>query len=144
MAAELVSAAERAGYDLAELARRVAELAELRGLEGPDRPIPEGEAGARLAPGQRAAVLALAHLAEHLAAELGGAPPPAPVAATAGELRRLLLPLPAGAPVLATRADGATVRADLLVARQLQNARWLVVEPGEVQRGRALLVALRG
>ena len=91
MAAELVTAAERAGYDLAELARRVAELAELRGLEGLDRPIPEGAEGARLTPGQRAAVLALANLAEHLAAELGGERRPGAVtAAEAAHLAELL------------------------------------------------------
>ena len=69
-APERVTAAERAGLDLAELARRVRELAYLRGLEGPDRPIPPGSEGAHLSPGQREAVLALAELAEHLAAEL--------------------------------------------------------------------------
>ena len=102
MAAELVTAERRAGYDLEELARRVRQLAEVRGLEGPDRPIPEGEAGARLAPGQRCAVLALAELAAGLAAELRGLErPPAEPVATVGELRRLLLPLPADAPLLA-------------------------------------------
>ena len=85
MAAERVTAAERAGFDLAELARRVRELADLRGIEGPDRPTPEGAAGAHLARGQRAAVLALADLAADLAAELQGEPRHTGGAVTAAE-----------------------------------------------------------
>lgn len=100
MAAERVTAAERAGLDLAELARRVRELAYLRGLDGPDRPIPPGGEGAHLAPGQRAAVLALAELAEGLAAELWeGEEPPRGPAGTVGELRRVLVGLPDAAPL---------------------------------------------
>lgn len=74
MAAERVTAAERAGFDLAELARRVRELADLRGIEGPDRPIPEGEPGARLSLDRRADVLALAEMAEALAAVMTHSP----------------------------------------------------------------------
>lgn len=92
-APERVTAAERAGLDLAELARRVRELATMRGLDGPDRPIPPGSEGAHLSPGQREAVLALAELAEHLAAELweeGEDPPSAPGAADVAEAWRRL------------------------------------------------------
>lgn len=42
-----VTAAERVGIELRALARRVAELATVRGLDGA-RPLPEGEPGARL------------------------------------------------------------------------------------------------
>ena len=87
--AERVTAAERAGFDLAELARRVRDLAELRGIEGLDRLIPQGTAGAHLAPGQRAAVLTLAALAEALAAELQGEPRPAGGAVTVAEAAHL-------------------------------------------------------
>ena len=92
-APERVTAAERAGLDLAELARRVRELAYLRGLEGPDRPIPPGSEGAHLSPGQREAVLALAELAEALAAELweeGEDPPSEPGPADVAERWRRL------------------------------------------------------
>lgn len=149
MAAELVTAAERAGYDLAELARRVAELAELRGLEGPDRPIPEGEAGARLAPGQRAAVLTLAELAEGLAAELRGLErPPAEPAATVGELRRLLLPVAGDAPILAPRTDGCPDHAAAAVAvgrpAAEHDAGWLVPSRLTARARLVLLVVPRG
>lgn len=87
--AERVTAAERAGFDLAELARRVRELAELRGIEGLDRLIPHGTAGAHLTPSQRAAVLTLAALAEGLAADLLGEPRPRGSAVTVAEAARL-------------------------------------------------------
>lgn len=149
MAAELVTAERRAGYDLEELARRVRQLAEVRGLEGPDRPIPEGEAGARLAPGQWCAVLALAELAAGLAAELRGLErPPAEPVATVGELRRLLLPLPADAPLLAPRAldvaDPAAARVVLARLDAEHPDRWRWSRRLEAGARLALLVVPRG
>ncbi len=72
MTGERVTAAERAAMDLRDLAARVDAVADLRGLEGVDRPLPDGVSGAELLPAERDRVRALADLLRLVASGLGG------------------------------------------------------------------------
>jgi len=117
MTGERVTAAERAAMDLRDLAARVDAVADLRGLEGVDRPLPDGSPGASLLPAERDRVRALADLLRLVASGLGSGGGGGPEEAyTAGGVLRQLVTLPADAPVLAYRDDGCLDRATARVA----------------------------
>ena len=132
--------------DLRDLAARVDAVAELRGLEGVDRPIPSGP-GAHLLPLEAERIRTLAELLRLVASGLGSGGGGGPEEGyTAAAVLRQLVTLPADAPVLSLRDDGCLDRATarVVLARELSgpDAGW--EERDRPGRGARLALVVEG